>query len=167
MTAPAASGLTLESFLTMDEWLSALATSAPKTFVNGERTQAQVVAAKPAGAFDFCYLMSDPTFSTKVTDEGVCNADPRLVPHSSPRQVAGGPLSENVLKCALKPLDFAAYAPIAFSGAQQVRLMAAFPEGVCDWSQPGVGQQPAQSPLTYEAGPGGVPLPPAPQSGPV
>jgi hypothetical protein len=167
LTAPSASGLTLESFLTMDEWLTALSTSAPKSFVNGERTQAQVVAAKPAGAFDFCYLTSDPTFSTKVTDPATCDADPRLVKHSSPRQVAGGPLSENVLKCALKPLDFAAYAPTGFTGAQQVRLMAVFPDGVCDWTKPGIGQQPAVSPQTYEAGPGGVPLPAAPRSRPV
>jgi hypothetical protein len=47
------------------------------------------------------------------------------------------------------------------------RLNAVFPGGVCDWSKPGVGQQEAISPLTFAAGPGGVPLPPAPtaQSG--
>jgi hypothetical protein len=33
---------------------------------------------------------------------------------------------------------------------------------VCDWSKPGIGQQPALSPMTYAAGPGGVPLPPPP-----
>ena len=47
-------------------------------------------------------------------------------------------------------------------GRQWTRLNAAFPGGVCDWSKPGVGQQEAISPLTFAAGPGGVPLPPAP-----
>jgi Tannase-like family of unknown function (DUF6351) len=42
------------------------------------------------------------------------------------------------------------------------RLNAVFPGGVCDWSKPGVGQQEAISPLSFAAGPGGVPLPPAP-----
>ena len=42
------------------------------------------------------------------------------------------------------------------------RLNAVFPDGVCDWSKPGVGQQEAVSPLTFAAGPGGEPLPPAP-----
>ena len=51
-----------------------------------------------------------------------------------------------------------------FTPAQLARLQAAFPDGVCDWSKPGVGQQAAVSPLTFVDGPGGVPLPPAPVS---
>ena len=104
--------VTLESFLTMDTWLSNLLTSAPKATLNSVRTQAQVIAAKPADAFDLCYLTGDVTFSTKVTDMAVCDADPRLAKHSSPRQVAGGPLAENILKCQLKPLNPADYAPV-------------------------------------------------------
>jgi len=50
------------------------------------------------------------------------------------------------------------------SAAQLSRLHATFPDGVCDWSKPGVGQQEAISPLTFVAGPGGQPLPPAPVS---
>jgi hypothetical protein len=53
---------------------------------------------------------------------------------------------------------------VVFTTEQLRRLHAAFPGGVCDWSKPGVGQQPAVSPLTFEDGPGGVPLPPAPRS---
>src|SRR4029077_21065694 len=74
----------------------------------------------------------------------------------------GGPLPENILKSQLKPVNSADYAPIVFTSAQLARLNAAFPGGVCDWSKPGVGQQAAQSPLTFVDGPGGVPLPPAP-----
>ena len=57
-------------------------------------------------------------------------------------------------------------APVAFSSTQLARLQAAFPDGVCDWSLPGVGQQAAVSPLTFADGPGGAPLPPAPVSQP-
>ncbi|MGZ6124729.1 MAG: DUF6351 family protein, partial [Myxococcales bacterium] len=163
-TAAQVTAVTLQSFLTMDTWLSTLLTSAPKATLNDVRTQAQVIAAKPATAFDLCYLTGDNTFSTPVTDFAVCDADPRLPKHASPRQVAGGPLAENILKCQLKPLDPADYAPATFSGAQLARLHAAFPGGVCDWSKPGVGQQEAISPLTFVAGPGGQPLPPAPVS---
>ena len=56
------------SLMTMDTWLTNLMTSAPKATLNDVRTQAQVVAGKPATAFDFCYLTGDTTFSTKVTD---------------------------------------------------------------------------------------------------
>jgi hypothetical protein len=68
------------------------------------------------------------------------------------------------LKCQLEPLDVAGYAPFEFSDAQLARLHAVFPEGVCDWTEPGVGQQEAISPLTFAAGPGGHPLPPPPVS---
>jgi hypothetical protein len=96
----------------------------------------------------------------------LCDADPRLMKHGSPRQVAGGPLSENILKCQLKPLRANDYAPVTFSRAQLARLHAAFSQGVCNWSRPGVGQQEAISPLTFRSGPGGRPLPPPPASHP-
>ncbi len=165
LTAPAA--LTLQSFLTMDTWLSNLVASAPKATLNSERTPAQVVAAKPSTAFDYCYLSTDTTLSTKVTDFSICDQDPKLAIHASPHQVAGGPRTENILKCTLKPLSFADYPANTFTAAQQARLNAVFPTGVCDWTKPGVGQQPPVSPQTYVAGPGGTPLPPAPTSTPL
>jgi hypothetical protein len=161
-TAAQVRAVTVESLLTMDTWLSNLLITAPKPTLNSVRTQAEVIAAKPATAFDLCYLTGDVTFSTKVTDMALCDADLRLPKHASPRQVAGGALSENVLKCQLKPLSVADYAGITFSDAQLARLNAAFPDGVCDWSRPGIGQQEAISPLTFAAGPGGQPLPPPP-----
>ena len=95
----------------MDTWLSNLLRVAPKPTLNSVRTQADVIAAKPATAFDLCYLTGDTTFTTPVTDMALCDADPRLAKHASPRQVAGGSLPENILKCQLKPLDPADYAP--------------------------------------------------------
>jgi hypothetical protein len=170
-TAAQVAAVTVRSFLTMDTWLSNLNVSAPKQTLNSARSQAQVIAGKPDGTVDFCFLSTDPNFTTPVSDMAVCDADApqtaadglgRLAKRASPRQVAGGPLVENILKCQVKPLNSADYAPVVFTSAQLARLNAAFPDGVCDWSKPGVGQQPAQSPLTFAAGPGGVPLPPAP-----
>ena len=161
-TAAQVAAVTLQSLLDMDTWLSNLLISAPKETLNSVRTQAQVIAAKPVTTVDHCYLTGDATFSNPVTDMALCDADPRLAKHSSPRQVAGGALTENILKCQLKPLDPAEYAPATVTPGQLARLNAVFPGGVCDWSKPGVGQQEAISPLTFAAGPGGVPLPPAP-----
>ena len=163
-TASQVVAVTLASFLTMDEWLSKLSVDAPKQTLNSVRTQAQVIAAKPSAAFDLCFLTGDVTFSNEITDMTLCDADPRLMKHSSPRQVAGGGLMENILKCQLKPLDPADYAPATLTAAQLARLHVVFADGVCDWSKPGVGQQDAISPLTFTAGPGGQPLPPAPVS---
>ena len=167
LTPPLASGIMQMSLTVMDTWLTNLMTQAPKTFLNDEHSHAQVVAAKPANAFDFCYLTSDATFSTKVTDFSVCDTDPHLKPNASPRQVAGGPLAENILKCQLKPLAFTDYPGITFSAGQQTRLNAVFPNGVCDWTKPGVSQQDPAGPLTFAAGPGGVALPAAPTSTPI
>ncbi|HYS07932.1 MAG TPA: DUF6351 family protein [Myxococcales bacterium] len=171
-TAPQVAAVTLQSLLTMNVWLDALNLSAPKETLNSVRTQDQVIAAKPANAVDFCFLLADTTFSTKIFDMAVCDADSpqgdglgRLAKRASPRQVAGGPLTENILKCQLKPLNPADYAPATLTDAQLARLRAVFPDGVCDWTRPGVGQRDAISPLTFAAGPGGVPLPPAPVSG--
>jgi hypothetical protein len=152
-----------EAFLTMDRWLTNLEADTSDASI-----EAKVRDAKPASAFDYCLLSDDVTQSLKVTDKASCDADPFLKPHSSPRQVAGGPLTEDILKCRLKPLNAADYAPAVPTSAQLARLQAVFADGVCDWAAGGVGQQPATSPLDFSGGPGGVPLPlpPAPVSRP-
>jgi hypothetical protein len=156
--APSAQ-LTLDAFNTMDQWLSAL-----KADSSHHRIERKVRDARPASAFDFCLLTSDPTQSNRITDFAVCDTDAFLKPHASPRQVAGGPLAENILKCQLKPLVSADYAPLVFSPAQWARLQAVFPDGVCDWDQPGVGQRRAVAPRDYADGPGGERLPRLPDS---
>ena len=172
-TAQQFAAVTLRSILTMDVWLSNLNASAPKAMVNSVRTHAQVVAGKPAGAVDFCFLRADVTFSTPVFDQTVCDTDSpqadgkgRLAKRASPRQVAGGPLAENILKCQLKPLSPADYPSVSFSSDQWARLQAVFPDGVCNWNEKGVGQRRAASPLTFADGPGGKRLPQPPVSHP-
>ncbi len=164
LTAPPASGLTLQSFLTLDKWLSNIEADQATAPTVAEK----VSRNKPPEAFDFCYLGTD--YSTKVTDQSRCDADPRLRAFSSPRQTAGGPVSENILKCQLKLFSADDYtgAPTGVpSAAQLTRLQAVFPTGVCDWSRPGQYQHPATSPMTYEGGPGGRVLGQAPSSNPL
>lgn len=153
---PEESGLAALSLDTMDAWITAInadTSDAPR--------EVKVVRNKPEVAFDFCYIGDD--YATKVTDQAVCDADPVLAYYSSPRQVAGGPLAEDILKCSLQPLDRAGY-PVSFSDAQWQRMQAAFPQGVCDWNQPGVGMRPAIPWLDYSARAGGEPLPAPPVS---
>ena len=56
------------------------------------------------------------------------------------RRIAGGPLSGDVFKCALKPVDEAladgTYGDVLFSQVQQNLLNNIFPAGVCDYSKP-------------------------------
>ncbi len=157
LAAPGTVGL--EAFNVMDQWLAAL-----KADASGGPLEARVRATRPASARDFCIPPSDAAQATRIYDMAACDADPFLKPSLSPRQVAGGPRSEDVLKCQLKPLAAADYAGVSFSADQWSRLQAVFSTGVCDWSRPGVGQQAAVAPLDFRAGPGGVPLGEAPMS---
>lgn len=147
--------LSLEAFLAMNQWLTNLEADASPRPV-----EKKVRAAKPAGVVDFCVVGTE-----RVTDLTQCESrEPRFKVSASPRQVAGGALSENILKCRLKPLSSVDYAPLVFTAAQWARLQAVFPDGVCDWEQRGVEQQRARSPLTFENGAGGESLPREPAS---
>ena len=136
------SELPLEAFLTMDAWLTAL-----KADTSHRRIEDKVRRAKPAAAVDFCIVpvsADNPTgreFNLALCESKVA----RYKVGSSPRQVAGGPLSENILKCRLKPLNSADYSPVVLSSAQLARLSAVFPDGVCDWDERGV--EPGARPL--------------------
>jgi len=161
LTAPGTLGL--DAFLAMDQWLTNVVADTSSASI-----EQKVRNARPTSGArdtrDFCLLPEDATQTTRVLVQAVCDANVYLKPSLSPRQVAGGPRSEDVLKCQLKPISAADYAPAALSTSQLARLQAVFSTGVCDWSKPGVGQQAAVSPLTFKGGPGGQSLPAAPTS---
>jgi hypothetical protein len=148
--------LLVDSLVVMDKWVANIRSDRSNLPI-GQK----VVKNKPAEAFDFCYIGSD--YQTKVTDQGKCDADPVLHYYASPRQTAGGPLAEDVLKCRTKSLKRGDF-KTQFSDAQWQRLERVFPAGVCDWSKPGVGMEPSVPWRTFTAGPGGKPLPAAPTS---
>ena len=125
----------------MDRWLEAMTADPAPLSIE------KVVKHKPADAVDTCW---DPAGVKIVepasfTAQNKCNA---LYPiHSEPRLVAGAPLTNDVMKCQLKPIDLAAY-KVPFTAAQKTRLKAVFPTGVCDFSKPGVHQVPIKG--TYQ-----------------
>jgi hypothetical protein len=127
-----------EAFAMMDRWL----TAAAKDDKPGSRLE-KTLRDKPKDLTDGCFdavhkFIAEPQVAYADT---ACN---RLYPaHSFPRSVAGGPLSADVIKCALKPLDRRDY-KVAFDDADWRALRRAFPKGVCDWSKRGVGQQPVR-----------------------
>jgi hypothetical protein len=101
----------------------------------------KVIADKPPMAVDGCWstattFIAEPqTFSSLPNSQ--CNT---LFPsYAFPRYVAGGPLAANKMKCQLKSIDPADYA-VSFTSAELTRLHNVFPNGVCDWSKPGVNQ---------------------------
>jgi hypothetical protein len=74
---------------------------------------------------------------TQEVGEGACDA--AFPAKSGTRIVAGGPLSDDVIKCRRKRIDADDYA-VGLSPAQLDELRAIFPSGVCDYSRPGFGE---------------------------
>jgi len=114
----------------MDQWLANMAEDESPFRTLAEK----VVRNRPAELVDTCYTVT----GEKITDQSICRG---LYPlNSNPRLAAGEPLTNDVLKCALKPIDARDYAqPLTFD--QLARLNAVFADGVCDYSRPGVEQQ--------------------------
>jgi hypothetical protein len=147
--------VTLKSFQTMDAWLSTMESDHRQIPLSQK-----VLDDKPATATDECFIGAG---LTETTDASTCNT---AFPHfGDARLGAGEPLTDNAMQCGLKPLDPSDYS-VTFTAAQWTSLQQAFPDGVCDWSQPPVGFQPSIPWLTFAAGPGGEPLGPAPESQP-
>jgi len=92
------------------------------------KSRAWLVAhARPAAAADQC----------RAGGVGVpvgCS----VLMHSSPRQAAGGPISEDVVKCRLRPLRPSDYPP-SLTVKQYLALEKIFPTGVCDYKSHSVG----------------------------
>ncbi|SFE15062.1 DUF6351 family protein [Paracidovorax konjaci] len=122
---------------TMTQWLDGIAAQP------GPATPDTVRRTRPAEAADACW---DPATAQRITEPatpdgaGLCRALYPLTP--PPRMAAGGPLSDDVLKCRLQPVAAADYAPFVPTPEQLARLARTFPQGVCDYRQPGVGQRP-------------------------
>jgi hypothetical protein len=121
----------------MDQWATAL-----KADRSDAPVHVKMRRAKPSDLVDACFT----NFGTvKIAQEQVykgntaCN---QLYPaFSTPRMVAGEPLENDVLKCRLKPINAHDY-NVSFSSAEWVELHAIFPQGVCDYTKPGIGQEP-------------------------
>ncbi|HEU0201207.1 MAG TPA: DUF6351 family protein [Burkholderiaceae bacterium] len=120
----------------MDRWLANIESdqsSAPR--------KVKVLRNKPAGLTDGCF--ANQTFIAErqffgPSGSSQCNT---LYPSAGyPLDMAGGPLANNVLKCQLRPIDFSDYT-VPFTEEERARLARIFPDGVCDWTRPGVEQR--------------------------
>jgi hypothetical protein len=157
--APGAA-LARKSFLTMDAWLGAVEAD------TSGRTRAQkIVANRPSGLRDVCYATPGATDAQLEAELELGSPSCPVTFQSSPRQVAGGPLTEDIFKCQLRPVDWADPIYSGLDTAQRARFEAVFPGGVCDWSKPGVGQRTSPGWVTF-SGPTPQALGPAPTSQP-
>jgi hypothetical protein len=128
---------------TLVEWLEALdeAGVGPTTRGDGVApTRDQLLAARPDGLADDCLVDGTHVVGDEVYEgKNACAATYPV--HGDPRTAAGAPLANDILKCALRPADASAYG-VPFTADQTDRLGQVFPDGVCDWRVPGIGQVP-------------------------
>jgi hypothetical protein len=122
----------------MDQWLDTLAKDTSQRSVIEK-----IAAAKPADITDACWSEDGEKIVEKRTYDGNGRCNQLFPPHGGPRIAAGGPLTEDILKCALKPVDPKDYVH-PLTPDQLTRLKAIFPKGVCDFTRPGIGQEPLQ-----------------------
>ncbi len=134
-----------EAFLAMDRWLAA---------VEKDRRDLplarKIALDRPADVTDRC--QSVPGVELAGTPaEPVCQLKQLQLHLSTPREQAGDGTANDRVACRLQPLrrDMFDFLLLPMSDADFARLQKVFPDGVCDYSRPGIGQGPAQTWLTY------------------
>jgi hypothetical protein len=100
----------------------------------------KVAHDKPAGLTDACWTQEGEKIVEPLTYDGKGRCNQLYPAHNDPHIAAGAALTDEALKCSLKPVSAADYTqPV--SADQIAKLKSAFPQGVCDYKRPGVSQQ--------------------------
>jgi hypothetical protein len=120
---------------TMRQWLDRLADDR-----SASSAIEKVRRARPGTATDACWDRDLRRIDEPATLDGPGKCNTLYPSHRTPRLVAGTPIADDVLKCQLKPIDPKDYT-VPFTDAQVRELRRVFPDGVCDYTKPGIGQQ--------------------------
>jgi hypothetical protein len=118
----------------MDRWLDRLSADAsPGTALE------RMARDKPDGLTEGCWATDGTRLVQPLSYHGNGRCEALYPTYGNPRMAAGGPLTDDVLKCSLKPVAVSDYAQ-PLSPGQLARLKSIFAAGVCDYSRPGQGQ---------------------------
>lgn len=124
------------AFEVMDRWMANIAAHPDRT----------VAENKPEQAVDSCFdaegnlIYAGADAWAGILDDGPPGRCTQEFPiYSTSRIVAGGPITGDVFKCSLQPVDDAVdaglYGTVEFTDPELARLHQIFPTGVCDYSQ--------------------------------
>jgi Tannase-like family of unknown function (DUF6351) len=117
-------------FRQMDRWLMNIGTDD-----STEDPAGKVVRAKPTDLVDNCWN-NDGEERVNVREalsfDGTGRCAELYPAYPTPRQVAGAPLTNQIVSCRMKAIDPEDY-EVAFSADELAQLEEIFPEGVCDW----------------------------------
>jgi hypothetical protein len=121
---------------TMSKWLDALIAD-----TSADPAAVKVARSKPGGAVDACWAADGTRIDEPAAMDGPSRCNELFPPHLTPRLVAGTPMTDDVMKCQLKPVEAKDY-KVSLSDAEIAELRQVFPGGVCDYSKPGMMQAP-------------------------
>jgi len=124
------------AFEVIDEWMRNIA----------DKPWKGIAGNKPSAAVDSCFAADgsliyagEDAWDGILDDETPGPCTQAMPVYSTSRIVAGGPITGDVFKCHLIPVDDAiangTYGDVVFSPAERARLEAIFPTGVCDYAQ--------------------------------
>ena len=126
----------LDALAKMDQWLTTLSKD-----TGGDAPIAKVRRAKPAELVDACWSKDETPVRIVEKQQYRSGRGNDLYPaFSFPRGVAGAPIANDVIKCQPKAINASDY-KVTFTADEMARLRKIFPDGVCDWSKPGVGRE--------------------------
>jgi hypothetical protein len=126
-----------DSVFAMDKWLARVDADHRKLPL-----ARKIIQDKPGIVAPRCTDGHGKELPSEVCDQTVSA-------YGTPRLGADEPMTDDVMKCQLKPLRRDDY-PVTFTDAQWQQLQQAFPAGVCDYGKPGVSQHGALAWLTYQ-----------------
>ena len=137
---------TTQGLIAMDRWLAAVEKDG-----SDKPLSQRIIDDKPADIHDQC---TDGA-GTVIPSQQVCQLINPVF--STPAVEAGESIATDTMKCQLKPLRRSDYLPnVQFTDDQWAQLQKTFPDGVCDWSLPGVSQQPTIPWMSYQDAGGNV-----------
>ena len=100
----------------------------------------KVILNKPNYLKDACWY-DGVKYEEPLTLDPSAKCNQLMPVFGTVRLAAGGSLSGTTVKCQLKPVTVTDYA-VTFTPAELVRLNTIFPQGVCDWTKPGMSETP-------------------------
>jgi hypothetical protein len=125
----------------MDAWLTArskLRAARPKL------TPVELTRRSKPDIADGCVDPGDGTWVEEpLTLDPTARCNVFYPYHDNPRIAAGGPASNDIVKCRLMAPERDAYV-VPFTDGQWQTLLDIFDQGVCEWSKRGVGQVPLE-----------------------
>ena len=119
----------------MNSWLDNIAQDS-----SHDSAQVKVARDKPTGLTDACWTQDGQKIEETLSWNGKGHCNEIYPAHADARIASGAPLTDEILKCQVRSFNASDYTH-PLTPEQVARLKGVFPQGVSDYTKPGVAQQ--------------------------